>query len=150
MDKVLRKQQRYKKVINSKSSSSDSSFNNVDEEPNPNIEKSSKDQNKLPFSVSEEFSEIEKISKIHESRSSLINTKLKPQLEEIKKAQMFLSQSELDEFISIEKYIKSVEDSEICINEKDNTLCMDIEYLENLRKQQNVMVRVLEQINLLQ
>lgn len=134
------------------SKSSDNSFDNVDEKVTSDFDKISEGISPRGLFQEEEFSAIQKFNEVLELKeeSSILSNKLKLKINEVKKAQMFLSSTELEQFIRLEEYLNSIEDKDIASIEGEIDQSMDLEYIDNIRKQQEVMTRLLKQITQLQ
>lgn len=124
---------------------SENSLPENDENASSDFDKISEEISVCSFIVVEEFSEIPKFRKLKEE-SSIISERLKKKVLEMKQAQMYLSPQELDDFLKLEKFIESIEEKDF----GSTDICIDLDYIENLRKQQEIMMRLLKQINALQ
>ena len=129
---------------------SDNSFTNIDEEIVPD-KVNGLINHKHGLSAIEELSAIPNYKDMEtlKSNSLELSKQLKSKLVDVKNHQSFLSLSDIEEFLNIENYIKAVGEQE-GNNESSTEICMDIDYLENIRKQNELMVRLLGQITLLQ
>jgi hypothetical protein len=135
--------------IKSDSADLDNSFCQVDEkDPSSCI---SIGQYKSGLSALEELSAIPKPTELEslKQNSSELSKQLRSKLTDLKPFQSLISTSDLEDFLRIDNYIKCVEEKG-ANNEISTDLCMDIDYLENIRKQQELMVKLLKQISLLQ
>ena len=129
---------------------SDDSFANVDEDiASGHITGSVKVKHGL--SVLEELSAIPKCKDIQviKSNNLELSRQLKSKIVGLKSYHSYFSVSDLEEFLNIENYIRAVEELDEN-NEPSTELCMDISYVVNIRKQHDLMVRLLSQIALLQ
>lgn len=128
---------------------SKNSFEDVDEDVSLELDRISIQDKSDVFLVSEELSSIPKISRLDELKvnTSLLNEKINSKLANLKSSKALLSPSDLEEFLSIEKYIKNLEENPDCSNAN---MCIELECIEKLRKQQDMMIRLLDQISLLQ
>ncbi|OMJ70959.1 hypothetical protein SteCoe_30954 [Stentor coeruleus] len=126
---------------------SSGSFNLVSEEITNEIEKLMKKKSDYTSSI-EELSSIPRNETLNELKASnsLLGQKISSQLSDLKHLRNFLSHSDLDAFIKIEEFIKTVEESESTNVE----VCAETDYVDYVRKQQEMMMKLLNRISSLQ
>ena len=95
------------------------------------------------LNITEEFSEIPKYKEI-KANNDTIKKKVKNTINFLKKEKV--SDKQLEEFVNIEKYIKYTDD----VGDNKGSIYMDVDYVENIRKQHEVIKGFMDQITLLQ
>ena len=130
-----------------------SSFNNVDEEIDENneIEEAVNSEFSTPEQKSfftDEFLAIQKYTKFDSNKSDLENI-FSQKEESSKKSNLELLHTKISEYINIQKYIKTLEENHLDPSYASHYY-IGIDYIENIRTQQEIMKNLLDQITVLQ